>query len=303
MKNFRVLVVDDKKNVLDSIKDRIDRIIKFGNEDCNIEIVCLEVEIHEQGGNYQISETTITELYNLCEEPYDLLLLDFGFVKRGLNTVDEIKRIKGLSDEKTIREIIDKVVLNPSHLVSQSFIFPKYFKRINKTFIEHEGPIFIYTYIPNQFEQDYTSADVRRNVTNEQFPKAKITVIDTRKELFNNGQFDSKHDSEFYPFIISKFLSKIIHIELLESIVIRTESIKKKYYNYRKFSRLKILSALLLSILTGVLIPIIIETFNKGNILNLIMFGITIVLITAFVTYIIFNLEKQEDEVLKSTQK
>ncbi len=299
MKKYRVLILDDKKAVIDSIKDRIERTYNVGNETYKIHLSCLEVDVSEINGNYQFSDKTILDLYDLCEKPFDLFLLDFGYVKKGLKTVDEIFRLKENFPERSIREIIDNIVLNPSHLIKQCYENPKYLRKIEKNFIEHKGSLYLYTYIPNKLERDYTSVDVRRHITNEHFPKATIKVMDTRKELFNNNQFDNKYDKEYYPFLISKFLSKTIQNEILKKVITQTETLREKFQQIRKNNRLKLLTTILLSILTGVLIPTIIDSIKSGNISTILIFTITIVLTVSFLTLIIFNLETKNNRLLK----
>jgi len=299
MKKFRVLVVDDKKVVLDSIKDRIERTFKVGSEIYNVELFCLEVEVIEENGKHIFSEQTISDLHGLSQKPFDLLLLDFGFTKKGQKTVEKIYKTKDEHPEKTIREIIDDIVLNPSHLTKQSFETPKYYKKIKKNFVEHRGPLYIYTYIPNEIERYYTSADVREHVTNEHFPKAVIKIMDTRKELFNNSQFDSKHDKEYYPFLISKYLSKTIQNEILEKVISKTEVEREKFQQIRKNNKLKYISTILISIFTGVLIPTIVDSIKSGNIMNIGIFTVIIVLIVSFLTLINTNLENNNNKLLK----
>lgn len=300
MKKFRVLVVDDKKAVIDSIRDRIDYNFTIGNEKYSVELSCLEVEVIKKDiDKYEFSEKTLVDLYDLCYKPFDLLLLDFGFVQKGIKTNIEVLRLKEINPNKTLRELIDEVVLNPSHLVKQCYKEPKYFKRINKNFLEHTGSLYLYTYIPNQFEEDYTSVDVRKNVTNEHFPKAKIKVIDTRKELFNNRQFDNKHDEDYYPFLITKFISKIIQHEISESIISQTELIRIKYGQIKKNNKLKMLSAIILSLTSGVFIPTIIDSAKNGTYTFIIVFTISLALIIAFLTIIIKNLEQKNEKLAK----
>ncbi|PKP35420.1 MAG: hypothetical protein CVU00_02370 [Bacteroidetes bacterium HGW-Bacteroidetes-17] len=301
MKKFRVLVVDDKKDVLKSIRDRIDYNVLIGDEIFNVELSCLDVEvIKDDDDNCKFSNKTFVELHDLCLKPFHLLLLDFGFVQKGIKTDDEILKLKEIKPEKTLRELIDEVVLNPSHLVKQCYQEPKYINRIKKIFIEHNGPLYLYTYIPNKFEEAYTSVDVRKNVTNEHFPIAKINVIDTRKELFNNDQFDYIHDEEkeYYPFLISKFLSKIIQLEISKSIIDQTKLIRTKYIKIRKNNKLKMMSAIMLSLITGVLTPTIMDSIINESYISIVVFTISIALIISFLSIIIKRLEQRNDKLL-----
>jgi hypothetical protein len=293
MKKFRVLVVDDKKQVLGSIKDRIEYSLQIGDDNFLVDLSCVEVEILKDKDGFKISEKTYSDLHEKCKKPFDLILLDFGFVNKELNAIEEILDRKRKSQNKTTREIIDEVVLNPAHLVKQIHKAPKYFRQIDKYFTNHSGPLFIYTYIPNKFERDYTSADVRRNVTNEHFPKANIQVIDARKELFNGNQFEDKHDKEFYPFLISKFISLLIQKEISIKALNQTINIKNKFQEIKKNNRLKLFSAVFLSIFTGFLIPTIIDSVKEGNNIEIVTFTVSAVFAMVFLMIIISTLEKR----------
>lgn len=291
-KLFRVLVVDDKKAVLDAMKDWIEYNYQLADEDFKIELLLLHVEVIESNDKYLISPKTYEKLNEYCHSPFHLLLADFGFVKQGINTIDELERLKEINSQNTIRELIDRIVLNPSHIVNEAVHYHKLYKKIKKQFIDFKGNLHIYTYIPSKIEREYTSADVRRNVTNKHFPKANILLIDARKELFNNSKFDMKYDNEFYPFLIAKYLSKIIHIEIAEFLLKQTKDLRKKALRIQKNNRIITLSAILPSILAGVFIPSLFSSLEKGNYLIGFSFLITLILIVVVLTVLPKLLER-----------
>lgn len=294
-KVFRVLAVDDKKAVLDAMRDWIECDFQIAEESFKVELLRLHVDVvekNEQNEQYEISSKTFEALNEFCEKPFQLILLDFGFVRQGINTIEELDRLKNLNPQKSIRELIDKIVLNPSHIVNQSIQYHKFYKRIKRNFIDFVGTLYIYTYIPSKIEREYTSADVRRNVTNKHFPKAIIRIIDTRKELFNNTKFENKHDNEFYPFLIAKYLSKIIHIEIAEFLLNQTKHAREKANRIKRNNRIIAVSAILPSIIAGVFIPSLFTSIEKGSYVIAFAFLMTLIFIVFVLTVVPRILER-----------
>ncbi len=284
MKNFRVLVVDDKKTVLNAMKDWIEQKYKVSDEEYIVELIRLHVNVVEDERNYKISTETLKNLHEICDRPFHFMFVDFGFVKQGIKTLDEINRLKKLNPQSTVRELIDKIVLNPSHIVNQSIHENKLYHKIKKNFIDFDGNLYVYTYIPSKIEREYTPADVRKTVTNKHFPKANIKIIDSRKELFNNTKFEDKHDNEFYPFLITKYLSKIIHIEIAEFILKQTKEIRNKFKLIKKRNKIITLSAILPSIIAGIFIPSLFTSIENQNYVVAIAFLVLLVVIVLIFT-------------------
>lgn len=264
-KLFRVLVVDDKKPVLDAMRDWIESEYQIADEEFKIELLRLHVNVIKNNGQYEFTSQLFEELYSFCNKSFDLIFLDFGFVQQGVKALDELEKSKIEHPNKTVRELIDMIILNPSHIVAQSERYPKLYKKIKKYFIDYSNNLYIYTYLPSKIEQEYTSADVRKNITDKQFPKAKIKIIDTRKELFNNSKFDGKYDAEFYPFLISKFLSKIIKLEISEFLLNDTKEVRRKAKQIKKNDKIIALSIIVPSIIAGIFIPSLFSSIEKGE--------------------------------------
>jgi len=90
-------------------------------------------------------------------------------------------------------------------------------------------------------------------------------LIDARKELFNNSKFDGKHDGEYYPFLIAKYLSKIIHYEIAELIIMKNSEVKNQLVKLKRNNRIVTLTTILPSIIAGVFIPSLFTSIEKGN--------------------------------------
>jgi hypothetical protein len=283
-KLFRILIVDDKKPVLDAMKDWIEHNYKVANEDYRIELLLLHVDVVGDENEYRISPNTFEKLNEYCQKPFHLILADFGFVKQGIKTSDEHDRLKELNPEISSRELIDRIILNPSHIVNDAVKYPKLYKKIKKQFIDYGGTLYVYTYIPSKFEREYTSADVRRNVTNKHFPNSSILLLDARKELFNNSKFDTKHDGEYYPFLIAKYLSKIIHFEIAESVLKKNTDVKKQLLKLKRNNLIVSVTTIIPSIVAGVFIPVLFTSIEKGNYSISISFLIMLICIVGALT-------------------
>jgi len=285
-KRFRVLIVDDKKPVLDAMRDWIEYEYRIAGEEFKIELLRLHVTVIKTDGQYEFTSKLFEELHSFCNKSFDLIFLDFGFVQQGVKALDELEKSKVKYPNKTVRELIDTIILNPSHIVNQSERYPKLYKKIKQYFIDYSNNLYVYTYLPSKIEQEYTSADVRKNITNKQFPKAKIKIIDTRKELFNNSKFDSKHDSEFYPFLISKYLSKIIKLEICEFLLNSTKEIREKAKQIQKNDKIIALSIIIPSIIAGIFIPSLFSSIEKGEYTVAFAFLIMLVIIVFILTIV-----------------
>ena len=227
------------------MKDWVEHNYQVANEEYRVDLLLLHVDVIGEENEYQISLKTFEKLYEYCEKPFNLILADFGFVKQGINTLEELDRLKKLNPKCSVRELIDRIILNPSHIVNENIKHPQFYKIIEKQFINFKGNLYVYTYIPSKIEREYTSSDVRRNVTNKHFPSAKILLIDTRKELFNNSKFDGKHDGEYYPFLIAKYLSKIIHYEIAELIIRKNSEVKYQLLKLKRNNRIVTVTTIL----------------------------------------------------------
>lgn len=300
-KIFRVLVVDDKKPVLKALGDWIKPSISISNEEFQIELIKLHIHVIHDGVSYKIDESSIKNLHDICNKPFHLMLLDFGYVKEGLSAADEIERLHKINPAKTKRQLIDEVVLNPTHLVETSRNNVKYSKNIEKYFVNHYGKLIVYTYIPSQMEDEYTCADVRENITNKYFPKVEIEVVDTRKELFNNTMFDKiyKDYKEYYSFLISKYLSKLIKIEIAESMLDNFKRQKIIIKKIKKNNRILTFSTILPSIIAGIFIPSLFSSLEKGEYIISFSFFITLLMLIVILTVGTKILERNNERLLK----
>lgn len=304
MKNiYRVLLIDDKPTVLENAKDLIKPTFKLLDEEWKIEIFALHVKIdgEDEKENFFISEETFIELGEISKKPFDLFLLDFGYRKQGSDILTMLKE-NYENDYSSFN--LEKFLFNPKNLVEDGakILNRKHnktlFNSFQDNFINHKKNIYIYTYIPDDWSKYVQNSTIRENITKRIFPYAKnIELIDTRKELFNNSDFDyinsnnDKNSKKYYPYIISKFLEKIIHIEISK------ESIRiSKFIKVRRTSKvigLLVFFAAIIGAFSEFFGTLIVDSFKTGQILTGIVF---ILFVLCFILFggrlLVFLLEK-----------
>lgn len=231
-KKYRVLIVDDKLNVLENAKELIRPEFNLLNERWNIEIETLHVKVNgdDTEEKYFIEEQTFLNLGKVSDKPFDLLLLDFGFRKPDSDIFEKIKKRYG--DNFGFSEL-EGFIFNPRNLVEEGLKvlnrkhLKKGFLAFQNNFVNHKGTIFIYTFIPEKWRKYVQNSTLRENITKRTFPNAKsIELIDTRKEIFNDTEFESLKSERYYSFIISKFLEQVVQLEIAKESISKAKYIK-----------------------------------------------------------------------------
>lgn len=232
MNTFRVLVVDDKKIVLDRIKYDVEHKVKVGDEDWKVEIVTLHVKVEgdDKKEEFYIDESTIAELGKASKNPFDLILLDFGYKKENSPIIQKI--IDKYGKDANLSKL-DGKLLNPYDLIKASIDIcnkkknKEYLKNIKNNFINHKKEIIIYTYTQPNIKKFFPSTAIRENITFDSFPSSKkIELLDTSLELFNDEEFTEKFDEKYYSYLIARYLNKIIQFKIAEESIIHSKYIK-----------------------------------------------------------------------------
>ncbi len=268
MDKFRVLIVDDKEIVLETLKNNIKTKFNAGVDRYDIELLLLHVNVigDDTKEEYQISDTTIKQLIEYSKEPFDLILLDFGFRMSDSNIIDRI--VKRYGNQLNLKSL-DGKLLNPNDLVKETIEYARKkmgrtsFNNLNANLINHKNKIILYTYTPPSLKYFFPSSQLRESITTGLFPQAsEINVIDTRALFFNDEQFVNKYDEKFYSYMVSVYLQKIIDCEMWESLLK-----KAKYIKISKTTKsvgLIVLFAGIYGAITEFLVDIIINLFNSN---------------------------------------
>jgi hypothetical protein len=234
-KKYRVLIVDDKKEALDTDETSINTTYHSSDSVWNIEINTVHINVvnqdnqDNQDNQYHIDENSINQLAQLAENPFDLLLLDFGY-----RTVD-VDYIYSLMKDGFSLEIFEKHILNPKRLTEEGnklLSTQKVYNSFYKNFVKHKGNIIVYTYNSEKDRKIFPKISTYcYKVVKAAFTHAaNITVIDTRKEIFNGTKFESiKSENEpYYYFILAKYKEQLIRIEIAKKEISIAKYIKIK---------------------------------------------------------------------------
>lgn len=292
-KEYRVLIVDDKKDCLE-MTDIISRSYK----DWNIEINPVHIQVEKiDDDNYSIAMESISEIANLSVQPFDLILLDFGYRHKDLELMTIFEKCR---DSKYN---FKKYMLDPHTLVTQGrkYLDNNSFQNFNKNFVCFNKNIHVYTYNPTiarEFMPDVDNYCTNRVQT--AFEAATIKVHDTRRELFNDIKFEEvkKNNEDYYYFILAKYLENLIRLEISNNIIDKEIS-DKTYIKIKRSSTVTVIGSLvllcsLLGACTQFFGGLIVELFQKRDLLTAFVFFfftlIIIILGGRLVLYVIENI-------------
>ncbi len=307
MKTYNVLIIDDKEPILRHAKDAIQPELTLEGEKYVIDVSTLHVAVGGDDNNesFFIEEETFQKLGELSNKSFDIIFLDFGFVKPNCDIL-QILRTK-FGDYFGISEL-EGYVFNPRNLVEQGIkvLNRKHNKNVYANFVEnfvnHKKNIIIYTYISSDWSKYVQNTTLRENITKRTFPKArKIDLLDTRSELFDNSKFDyiKEKSPKYYDYLITKFLENIIHLEIAKESIEKAKYIKvKKTTNVLAFL---IVFGALIGATTEFFGQLIFKAFADDQFIiaiSLILF--TIIGIITSGRLLIYLLEKKLSDLLKN---
>jgi len=245
MKKFRILLIDDTREVLDNLRSIIQRTISVESSSnlivsADVTVDILHIVMEElPGGNgiYQIADQTIDNLAMLCHEKFDFIISDFAFI--GDKGKNENLR-KELLDQKRkvneddlkgwvlhLRDIRSKV----DGLVATN---PEKYNFINANFFENGNIIHVYSNSPEPFASLFDSYEFprRRHEVETVFKNAKkVEFILMHDEFSINADIDNVFSNvadrkRFYSLLLSKRLNSLIETIILKSLVISQSTLK-----------------------------------------------------------------------------
>jgi len=318
MNKYRVLIVDDRLNNLETARDVISSNYQLFDNTWKIEKEIAHIKVIECDGKYSIDKQSIINIATLSSQPFDLLLFDIAFyIEGGSNKVFEILNSIYEKGTYSFKRDLEKYVFNPNSLVAEG---RKYLKKnnknnlldqFNKNFVGHKGKIYGYTFIEDRWKRIFYNLKQCKDILQDTFPNTDkpIEVEGTRQEIFNdNEEFaklrNNKEGEKYYSFILAKYLEQLIKIEIAKKGIEDA-----KYITAKRTSKL-IGSLVFLCALIGACSEffgsLIIESFkDKQYLIALVCLCFTIFIVVLsgkFVLHFIENLmpklfkDKTEDE-------
>jgi len=212
-KLFRVLIIDDQKEVTDRVSNICQKNLSASLKgQVKVEVDSLYVEIiSTKQGEFQISDGTIETLIKLSSKEFDYIFTDFGFVAN--NTVyeslplDEVGEIDPTS--------LSGKVFTPADLVLKAKEFiekkkNKATKKLQSNFLEFKGGLSLYSYWDKRFSKVYHSLGERAHITANVFPNASFDKLHDVKDILFDNNDAYKTNEHHYAFLKCHFISNLI---------------------------------------------------------------------------------------------
>ena len=227
---IRVLILDDISDHLNTIKDFIPSTYQVSGKNWIVEFEAIEIIVVGQNGSFSFDMSCIQAIEEVSYQPFDLLLLDIGYRHKDL----KIEYLQTIYDKNPLgfnsNTWKDYGALSPDDFIKVKVSDNSKFR---KHFLEHKNSIFGYTYIPSGREHLFYDEEGCLEILSKAFPIAaennKIKMEGTRKKLFNNfPEFEGINEKKFYPYILAKYIEKLIHIEIMKKEVNNAKYLKIK---------------------------------------------------------------------------
>jgi hypothetical protein len=251
-RKFRVLLLDDNREVLDLLKATLDQTVEVEGLSIRIEVESLHLVLEQQaaGHGYKFTEATILNLGELCDQKFDYIFSDFTFI--GDSTRNEQLRSDLIRENRGVeKKDLDGFILQLKDIKDQfdnmcragqfntDELIPLR-DHIKSRFIDHEGSVLIYTNSPKPFENyfDTTQMPIRRNEVQNVFSKATIEPFILMHNEFSitpelEALFaDPNKRKQYYSSLLSKRIESLLHHAALKHMV--TAQGKLRFTNTKK---------------------------------------------------------------------
>lgn len=245
MNTFRVLVLDDSRELIAKISKRL----TFNPQ--NIDGSTWQLVLHEvyvevtvEAGTPQFSHETLRRIVEECRERPHLILADYGFVApEHSNLPPEQYFDRALTPATLIpalRTYLEKYHLRDAKVQAET----------ESNFIQNPCPFFLYTYTGKEFRGVDPTPDQRANLVRRAFGASEVHLVDISQELFQNDAF-SGDDKAFRAFLTAGLLVGIIERELITRAFQDAKG-RLKYVRFRR-SGLGVLAIVILGGAIGAL--------------------------------------------------
>jgi hypothetical protein len=230
MREFHILILDDDIKVIERLRDRISPRHLIVGTTWNVQIRSIHVNVTADSFT-RFSKETLKQLVDVCSQPPNLILADFGYPTQ--------QQTQQFTDGTISSEQFMGKILTASDLVPavQKFLEDNYpndirrAKQIQAGLSDNPCKLFLYTFTFPQYKRALPSIDARVKRTQGSFRRSVVIPIDTRVEFFDDEKYVDKHDLDFYAYLLSGLLEYIIRQELLEH-VLRHDIVRLKYIRY-----------------------------------------------------------------------
>lgn len=246
---FRVLLIDDTKEVLDHLEAILEQDVVEAGITRKIDVEALHVTLEKPVGKtaYEVSAQTIQNLGILAKEPFDYIFSDFGFIgnrtdsenlrntllaaNRGVTEADIKGNVLQIRDIKTKFDALSSAGALTNILINT----------ITENFINHKGKILIYTNSPKPFDNyfDPASRPVRTNEVKNSFKQAQHVDFILMHNEFGitpeiEALFTPDARKKFYALLLSNRINALLQEAALRNMVtsqskLRVKNVKKAF--------------------------------------------------------------------------
>ncbi|HHT9112718.1 MAG TPA: TIR domain-containing protein [Candidatus Wunengus sp. YC65] len=252
---FRVVVLDDRQDSLRRIEKRISGGQTLGQLDPALPVSVHSVLVRlkkvpnsqNQEDRWTFDDAIVNDLLNAVSESPGLIFIDYGFADQQSvkPKLEEIAKERAITEADLEGRVLTAFAL--AKWVKSEVNVPDTVRRLLiKTFFETLSPVYLYSYTSQLIVHAVGRIDDRVRKIRQVFPYAQVSAIDTRRELYNDEEFDwpnpkSKFDPEFYNYQVAVLLDYVVHKEILRSQLKERSSYNKGIDNTtRKTGRGKV---------------------------------------------------------------
>lgn len=206
-KIYRVLVIDNQKEVTKRVSSIVQSTLSSNNFD--VEVLALHVEIIPKSNcDFEISENTIQKLAELSTKPFNYMFSDFDFVANDsiydTLTIDDSGEIELNSFQNKVFTLVDLANKVTEYVTTHK---NKYAINLKSYFLNFTGKLSLYSFFDKRLNKIYQPLRESAYITLNVFKKADFDKLyDLREELYNNNDTYKKNENH-YVFLKCKFIS------------------------------------------------------------------------------------------------
>lgn len=251
--DFHVVVIDDKLKSCERISKRLKGLKISVDSEHEIQVSVSQVHVQVERLNrceipeqdyWTFNKKTIEELLNAAKKKADLLIVDYIYID---SQVANYFKDKGKQREVNEEETSNKA-LNPKDLydwvlqINQLSVNDR--EQIVNNLFQADSTVYLHTYTPAGLHPVTGTMEQRNRMAALAFPRAKIHVIDTRAEFFNDEEFDwpgsdPKYDSNYYPYQLAVLFAQIVQKEVMMSLLTNRPRSRKVFVVHGRAEREK----------------------------------------------------------------
>jgi|WetSurMetagenome_2_1015567.scaffolds.fasta_scaffold30844_3 hypothetical protein len=242
-REFHVVAIDDKPEVCQSIKRKLEEV--WAERDCprvtvivhavSVKLKREGIDVDPLGDEWTFDDDMLPALSESCLVRPDVVFVDYTYMDQKVG--DALKAAAASGQGGLTKGMMQGRERMPADLrdwVENHKLLPRGDrKRILKNLFDTPCPVYMHSYTPEGTECVVGPVEDRLKRTSLAFPNAELHLIDTRSLLFNNGEFDwpkpktqRYYTKEYYPYQVAVVFSLMVHKEILRRELIARQHLR-----------------------------------------------------------------------------